>query len=55
MGQAWTLSRQLVDTGVDFDLHAFAADGSLGDADNVIPVRRNCQRAHDAKLAPVQS
>jgi hypothetical protein len=25
-----------VDTGVDVDLHAFATDGSLGDADNVI-------------------
>src|SRR5882724_9937547 len=30
------LSRQLVDTGVDVDLHALAADSSLGDADNVI-------------------
>src|SRR5512133_211687 len=36
MRQTWTLSRQLVDTGVDVDLHAVAADGSLGDADNVI-------------------
>src|SRR5882724_6533017 len=33
---AAALSRQLVDTGVDVDLHALAADGSLGDADNVI-------------------